>query len=408
MALTDAKIKAAKLENGKKVQKLADSEGLYLLLNKSGKYWRFKYRIAGKEKALSIGVYPQVTLKQARDARNKAKAKIKNGIDPSQAKQAEKRKQFNTIQATTFKGVAYEWIEKQAPTWATSTHKSTVARLERHILPFIGSLPIKEIEAIDVLSVARRIEEKGNIELAHRIKRMCGQVLRYAVATCRIKSDPSRDLQGALAPVVTKHRACIKDPKQAGQLMRAIQGFTGTHITACALRLSPYLFLRPGELRKLEWCFIDFEAMQIVIPAENMKMKQKHVVPLAKQAMVTLKDVQALTGQGKYVFHGARATSRPMSENTINACLQRLGYSTTHDHCAHGFRGMAATLLYELGYRSDLVERQLAHSERNQVKAAYNHAEYLDERKAMMQQWADYLDGLRDGATVVPIHRAKA
>ncbi len=408
MALTDAKIKAAKLENGKKVQKLADSEGLYLLLNKSGKYWRFKYRIAGKEKTLSIGVYPQVTLKQARDARNEAKEKIKNGIDPSQAKQAEKRKQFNDSQADTFKSVAYEWIEKQAPTWAASTHKSTVARLERHILPYLGTLPIREIEAIDVLSVARRVEAKGNIELAHRIKRMCGQILRYAVATCRIKSDPSRDLQGALAPVVTKHRACIKDPKQAGELMRAIQGFTGTHITACALRLSPYVFLRPKELRTLEWQFIDFEKEQITIPAENMKMKQKHIVPLSKQAIAILKDVQALTGQGKYVFHGARATSRPMSENTINACLQRLGYSTTHDHCAHGFRGMASTLLYELGYRSDLVERQLAHSERNQVKAAYNHAEHLDERKAMMQHWADYLDGLRDGAQVVPIRRGQA
>ena len=408
MALTDPKIKAAKLEVGKKQLKLADKDGLYLLINKSGKYWRYKYRFAGKEKTFSIGVYPHVTLKQARAKREEAKKLLEKNTDPNQVKQAAKRKQYNDSLADTFKGVAYEWIEKQAPSWAASTHKSTVARLERHILPYLGTLPIREIEAIDVLSVARRVEAKGNIELAHRIKRMCGQILRYAVATCRIKSDPSRDLQGALAPVVTKHRACIKDPKQAGELMRAIQGFTGTHITACALRLSPYVFLRPKELRTLEWQFIDFEKEQITIPAENMKMKQKHIVPLSKQAIAILKDVQALTGQGKYVFHGARATSRPMSENTINACLQRLGYSTTHDHCAHGFRGMASTLLYELGYRSDLVERQLAHSERNQVKAAYNHAEHLDERKAMMQQWADYLDGLRDGAQVVPIHRRQA
>jgi len=405
--LTDSRVKTAKLEDGKTMLKLPDGGGLYLLVNKSGKYWRFDYRFADKRKTFSIGVYPSISLKQARKELTKAKELLAQNIDPNQSKQAEKRKQFNNSQADTFKSVAYEWIEKQAPTWAASTHKSTVARLERHILPYLGTLPIREIEAIDVLSVARRVEEKGNIELAHRIKRMCGQILRYAVATCRIKSDPSRDLQGALAPVVTKHRACIKDPKQAGELMRAIQGFTGTHITACALRLSPYVFLRPKELRTLEWQFIDFEKEQITIPAENMKMKQKHIVPLAKQAVAILKDVQALTGQGKYVFHGARATSRPMSENTINACLQRLGYSTTHDHCAHGFRGMASTLLYELGYRSDLVERQLAHSERNQVKAAYNHAEHLDERKAMMQQWADYLDGLRDGAQIVPIYRAK-
>ncbi|MDX8384249.1 MAG: tyrosine-type recombinase/integrase [Ghiorsea sp.] len=405
MKLTDSRVKTAKLEQGTTKQKLSDIDGLYLLLNKSGKYWRYDYRFAGKRKTYAIGVYPSVSLKQARLELAKAKKLLAENIDPNQSKQAKKRKQYNDDQATTFKGVAYEWIKKQAPTWAPSTLKSTQSRLERHILPWLGSLPIKDIEAIDVLSVARRVEQKGNIELAHRIKRLCGQILRYAVATCRITSDPSRDLQGALAPVVTKHRACIKTPKQAGELMRSIQGFTGTHITACALRLSPYVFLRPAELRKLEWQFVDFEKARITIPAENMKMKSIHIVPLSFQAIAILKDVQALTGNGKYVFHGARATSRPMSENTINACLQRLGYSTTHDHCAHGFRGMASTLLYEQGYQGELIERQLAHSERNRVKAAYNHAEYLKERTAMMQAWANYLDAFRDGAEVIPIKR---
>jgi len=405
MNLTDIKAKAANLQEGKSQVKLSDSGGLYLLVNKSGKYWKLKYRYGGKEKTFSIGTYPAVSLKKARIERDQAKELLTQNIDPNQSKQSEKRKQYNNDQATTFKGVAYEWISKKAASWSPSTLKSTQSRLEHHVLPWLGSLPIADIEAIDVLSVARRVEEKGNIELAHRVKRLCGQILRYAVATTRIKSDPSRDLQGALTPVVTKHRACFKTPKQVGGLMRSIQGFTGTHIIACALRLSPYVFLRPGELRKLEWQFIDFEKQQINIPSENMKMKAPHIVPLSKQAIAILEDIKRLTGGGHYVFHGARATSRPMSENTINACLQRLGYSTTNDHCAHGFRGMASTLLYEQGFKSDVIERQLAHDERNKVKAAYNHAEHLPERIAMMQHYADYLDALRDGAEVIPIMR---
>ena len=406
--LTDPKVKAAKLADGKKVQKLADGEGLYLLLNKSGKYWRFKYRFGGKEKTLSIGVYPQVTLKQARKARKEAKRLLERHIDPSQAKQAAKQKQYEKIQADTFESVAMEWLEKYKVKWVDSTYKGHQVRLAKHILPWIGTLPIKEVKPFDVLSVCLRIEKKGHAELAHRVLNICSQVFRYGVASCRIESDPTRDLKGALSPTVTKNRASLTDPKEVGALMRAIQGFRGTHVVACALQLSPYVFLRPGELRKLEWQFIDFEKEQITIPAENMKMKQKHIVPLSKQAMAILKDVQALTGQGKYVFPSIRNPSRPMSENTINVSLQRLGYDTSNQHCAHGFRSTASTLLNELGYNPDYVESQLAHKVGNDVRGAYNHAQYLEQRKAMMQHWADYLDGLRDGAQVVPIRRGQA
>ncbi|MBL4775968.1 MAG: integrase arm-type DNA-binding domain-containing protein, partial [Mariprofundus sp.] len=303
MALTDAKVKNARPPEGKPRDKLTDAGGLYLLVNKSGKYWRLDYRFAGKRKTFAISVYPAVTLKQARKAREAAKELLANNIDPNQAKQSDKSKQFEESRAATFEGVAREWIGKQAPSWAASTHKSTVSRLEQHILPWLGSLPIKNIKAIDVLSVARRVEEKGNIELSHRVKRLCSQVLRYAVATCRIESDPSRDLQGALTPVVTKHRACFKSPKKVGELMRSIKGFQGTHIVACALRLSPYVFLRPGELRKLEWEFFDFEKDQINLPAESMKMKAPHIVPLSSQALAIIEDIKPLTGWGKYVFH---------------------------------------------------------------------------------------------------------
>jgi len=407
MALTDAKIKAAKLENGKKVQKLADSGGLYLLINKSGKYWRLKYRYGGKEKTLSIGTYPEIKLKKAREARDSAKKLLKKHIDPNQAKQNAKQKQFEKAKADTFESVAMEWLEKHKVKWVESTYKGHQVRLAKHILPWLGSLPIQDIKPFDVLSVCLKIEKKGHAELARRVLNICSQVFRYGVASCRVESDPTRDLKGALAPTVTKNRARLTDPKEVGALMRAIQGFNGTHVVACALQLSPYVFLRPGELRKLEWRFVDFEAAQIVIPSEYMKMKQKHIVPLAKQAVAILKDVQALTGQGKYVFPSIRNPSRPMSENTINVSLQRLGYDTSNQHCAHGFRGTASTLLNELGFNADYVESQLAHKVGNDVRGAYNHAQYLEQRKAMMQQWADYLDGLRDGATVVPIHRAQ-
>lgn len=408
MALTDAKVKAAKLEDGKKTQKLADSGGLYLLLNKSGKYWRLDYRYAEKRKTLAIGIYPTVSLKKARKAREAAKELISNNIDPNQDKKVKKRKAFAQAQSQTFAGIADEWLQKMAGQWVATTTKHKKADLANHVLPWLGSMKLTEIEPMDVLEVCQRIENNGHHEAAHRIKMLCSQIMRYGVATGRIKSDPTRDLQAALAPVVSTHRPCLKQPKEVGGLMRAIKEHQGTFTVHCALQLSPYLFLRPTELRTLEWQEIDFTEKTITIPAHKMKMKQAHIVPLSKQALSILEEIRPLTGDGKYVFPSARATSRPMSDGAINATLRRLGYDTKTEHCAHGFRGMASTLLHELGFNSDYIERQLAHKEGNAIKAAYNHARHLPERKAMMQQWANYLDSLRDGAQVVPIHRVKA
>lgn len=410
MALTDAKIKNAKLAQEKKQQKLADGGGLYLLINKSGKYWRLKYRFAGKEKTLSIGVYPQVSLRQARKAREAAKDQVRDGVDPNQVKQAKKRATLNQNMTMTFEGVANEWLAKKANEWQTITYKHKKAELANHIYPWLGSLKIDDIKPMDVLSVCQRVEDCGHFEQAHRIKMICGQVMRYGVVTGRITHDPTRDLNGALAPVVTKHRPCLKQPQEVGGLMRAIQAHKGTFIVLSALKLSPYVILRPSELRQLEWTFIDFEKKQIDIPEGTImktvgKIKPAHIVPLSEQALDILKEIKPLTGNGKYVFHGGRLVQRPMSDGAINAALRRLGYDTKKEHCAHGFRGTASTLLHELGFNSDFIERQLAHKEGNAIKAAYNHARHLTERKAMMQQWADYLDALRDGAKVIPIQR---
>lgn len=408
MLLKAEKVKTAKIPDGKTMLTLGDGGGLYLLVNKSGKYWRLDYRFADKRKTLAIGIYPKMSLKKARNAREAAKALIADNIDPNQDKQIKKRKAFSEAQSITFEGVANEWLGKKSGQWVATTLKHKKAELANHILPWLGSMKLDDIEAMDVLSVCQRIESSGHHESAHRAKMLISQIMRYGVATGRIKSDPTRDLHGALAPVVTTHRPCLKQPKEVGGLMRAIKEHKGTFIVHCALKLSPYVLLRPSELRYLEWQEINFEEKTITIPAHKMKMKQVHIVPLAKQALEILEEIKALTGQGKYVFHGARAISRPMSDGAINATLRRIGYDTKKEHCAHGFRGMASTLLHELGFNSDYIERQLAHKEGNAIKAAYNHARHLPERVVMMQQWANYLDGLRDGATIVPIHRVQA
>jgi len=408
MALTAAEVNAATIPEGKKQTKLADGGGLHLLITNAGKYWKLDYRFGGKRKTLSLGVYPQVTLKEARTKRHDARKLLENNIDPSQQKQADRRKAVAKTQSATFEGVSIEWMGKQSKKWVQTTITHTQAKLDRHILPWIGSLPIADIEAPDVLSVIQRVEKRGTIETAHRLKMICSQVFRYAVATGRAKSDPTRDLQGALAPVVTTHRAAITEPKAVGQLMRAIQSFEGTFVVQCALQLTPYLFVRPGELRHSEWSEIDFEKAEWRIPAEKMKMKVMHLVPLSKQAFAILKDLHPLTGGGKYLFPALGRSDRPMSENTINTALRRLGYDTKTEHCAHGFRGTASTLLHERGWESDVIERQLAHQEGNAIKGAYNHARHLPERKEMMQVYADYLDGLRDGAAIIPINSGKA
>lgn len=404
MLLSDAKIKAAKVPEGKKQVKLADGGGMYLLVSATGKYWRMDYRFGDKRKTLALGIYPTVTLKVARNKREDARKFLDQNIDPSQIKKKERRKAVADAHAATFEGVARELIAKNKTKWSEGYATSTQSRLERHVFPWLGSMKIADIEAPDVLALLQKVEKHGKIETAHRLKMLCSQVFRYAVATGRIKSDPIRDLKGALAPVVNIHRATITEPKRIGELLRAIEGFEGTLVVQCALRMTPYVFTRPGELRHAEWSEIDFDAAEWRIPAEKMKMRAAHIVPLSNQVISILKELQPLTGSGKYVFPSIRNIHRPMSENTINASLRRIGYDK-NEICAHGFRAMASTILHEQGWKSDVIERQLAHKEGNAIKGAYNHARHLPERKQMMQQWADYLDGLRDGAEVIPINR---
>jgi len=400
MALSDVKVKATRVSDGQ--IKLADGGGLYLLVKPAGKYWRMDYRFGGKRKTLSIGVYPSVALKEARAKRDEAKKLLEQNIDPSQNKRVERRKATATLHAASFEIVAQEWLAKKSSSWVETTIVNNRTKLDRHIFPWIGSIPITDIEAPDVLSVIQRVEKRGTIETAHRLRMLCSQIFRYAVATGRIKSDPTRDLQGALIPVVNAHRATITEPKKAGELLRAIQAFEGTFVVQCALQITPYVFVRPGELRHAEWSEVNLDAAEWRIPAEKMKMGVTHIVPLSKQVVEILHDLRPLTGRGKYVFPSIRNPSRPMSENTINVALRRLGYDKS-EMCAHGFRAMASTMLHEQGWKSDVIERQLAHKEGNAIKGAYNHARHLPERKQMMQHWADYLDGLQKGANVIPI-----
>lgn len=395
--LTDSAIRNAKPKD--KPYKLADGGGLYLLVTpKGGKWWRLDYRYNGKRKTLSMGVYPDVSLKSARDRRSEAKTQLADGIDPGEIRKATKASQSD---ANGFEAVAREWWGKREPTWSKTHSSRTILRLEKDVFPWIGARPIGEIEAPELLAVLRRIENRGALETAHRIHQSCGQIFRYAVATGRAQRDPSAALKGALPPTRQKHHASITDPKKIGELLRAVDGYEGTLITRCALQLAPLTFVRPGELRHAEWAEIDLDKAEWRIPGEKMKMRTVHIVPLSSQALKVLNEVKPLTGRGKYVFPGIRSNQRPMSENTVNTALRRLGY-TKEEMTGHGFRSMASTILNEQGWHRDAIERQLARAERNSVRAAYNYAEHLPERIKMMQWWADYLDKLKAGAEIVP------
>lgn len=377
--------------------KLFDGGGLYLLVNPNGsRWWRFKYRYLGKEKLLSLGTYPDVSLKDARDRRDQARKQLVSGIDPSEHRKAQKTALIATTE-NTFEAVAREWFAKNSPTWAAGHADKIIRRLERDVFPWLGGRPIADLTAPDLLAVLRRIESRGAIETAHRAQQNCSQVFRYSVATGRAQRDPTADLRGALTPVKERHHASITDPRRVGELMRVIDGYRGSFITKCALRLAPLFFVRPGELRKAEWAEFDLDGAEWRIPAERMKARVQHIVPLSTQAIAVLHELHGLTGEKTYVFPGVRTSGRPMSENTVNAALRRLGYSRD-EMTGHGFRSMASTLLNEQGWHRDAIERQLAHAERNNVRAAYNFAEHLPERRRMMQAWADYLDKLaRDG-----------
>jgi len=399
MALNDTKIRSIRLPE--KPVKLFDGDGLFLFVTLQGsKLWRLKYRHEGKEKLLSLGKYPEVGLAEARQKKEEARKLIAAGIDPGAVKKAQK--QAETEETETFEVIAREWHTKFSPTWAKTHTDGIMSRLERDIFPWIGKRPIAEIKAPELLTVIRRVESRGALESAHRVRTIAGQVFRYAVATGRAEHDPAADLKGALPPKKVKHHAAIIDPKEICALLRAIDGYTGHFVVKCALRIAPLVFVRPGELRHAEWSEIDFEEATWNIPANKMKMKDPHLVPLCRQAVEILKDLQPLTGTGRYVFPSARSFARPMSENAILAALRRMGYSK-EEMTGHGFRAMARTILDEvLQVRPDFIEHQLAHAVRDPNGRAYNRTAHLAERKRMMQMWADYLDGLKVGATVIP------
>jgi integrase len=404
MPLTDTAVRNAK--PGGKPFKLADEKGLYLLVNATGKYWRMNYRFTGKQKTLALGVYPAITLAKARERRDEARKLLAHDTDPSMVKAIQKQTRQQAA-ANSFEAVAREWHGKKQPGWAPATARRILRSLEKDMFPWVGSLPIKDITAPTLLATIRRVESRGALELAHRIREMAGQVFRYAVATGRAERDPSGDLRGALPPVRVRHHASVTDPGQIATLLRDIDGYSGSFITLCAMQLAPLVFVRPGELRHAEWSEFNLDSAEWRIPGHKMKMQDKHIVPLSQQAMEVLRAIQPLTGSGRYVFPSVRTTARPMSENTINAALRRLGYEK-NEMTGHGFRSMASTILHEQGWPHEAIERQLAHAERNAVSAAYNYAEHLPKRREMMQAWADYLEALKSGAKVTLINRKRA
>jgi integrase len=403
MPLTDVVIRNTKPSI--KPLRLFDGGGLYLEVAPSGgKWWRFKYRFAGKEKRLSLGVFPEVGLKDARLKRDSARRQLADGLDPSGQRQALKaslaEKASNSLEV-----IAREWIENKSSKWAESNIEKITRHLEINIFPYLGSKPITDISARELLAVLRKMESRDAIETEHRCLQYCGQIFRYAIATSRAERDTAADLRGALPSVKTKHHATITDPKKIGELLRVIDSYQGSPITKAALILAPLTFVRPGELRKAEWSEFDWDNKEWRIGSHRMKMREQHIVPLSKQAIVILEELKMLTGHSRHVFPGVRNHDRPMSENTVNAALRRMDYSKD-EICGHGFRAMAATLLNEQGWNRDAIERQLAHGERNKIRAAYNHAQYLPERRKMMQAWADYLDKLKTGAEIISLHRS--
>ena len=401
MPLTDTAIRNAKPKE--KQYKLSDEKGLYLLVKKAGKYFRLDYRFGGKRKTLALGVYPDVKLAEARGKRDSARKLIVNGVDPVQYKKEAKAMQNEEV-VNSFEVVAREWFTRKKHIWTEGHAKKIIRSLDLNIFPWLGQKEVASISAPELLTVLRRIEDRGALDTAHRVKQICGQIFRYAVATGRAERDSSADLRGALPPTKQKHMATITDPKKIGELLRVIDGYEGHLITRCALRLAPLVFVRPGELRHAEWEEVNFEQAEWKIPAEKMKMRATHIVPISDQAASILREIKPLTGHGRYVFPSLRSAERPMSNNTISAALRRMGYAK-EEMSGHGFRSMASTLLHEQGWPTDVIERQLAHAETNKVKAAYNHAQHLPERRRMMQSWADYLAQLKMNTNIASTGR---
>lgn len=422
--LTDTAIRKA--APGEKPRKMADGGGLYLELQPSGaKYWRLKYRFGGKEKRLSLGTYPAVTLAEARRRRDDAKALLASGTDPSAARQAAKAdkvqaEQVATLLASgeplpgTFEAVARDWLAVQRDGWAPSYHVKVEARLANHVFPYIGNLQAADVAPPDLLAVLRRVEARGTVESAGRVRETCSQVFRFAVAEGRITSNPARDLAGALKTHVTKHIPAITEPLRFGELLRCIDAYRGTPAVRAALQLAALVFLRPGsELREAKWVEFDLDAAVWLVPAERLKRRKAgklhgppHLVPLSRQAVAILQDLFPLTGRGEHVFPGVRHRNEPMSLNTLNAALDAMGFNGD-EHRAHGFRASARTMLHErLNYPPEVIEAQLAHSVPDALGRAYNRTQHADRRRDMLQAWADYCDRLRIGAQVLPLRTA--
>jgi integrase len=380
----------------RKAFKLSDEKGLFLLIQPQaegwGKWWRFKYRFGGKEKSLSLGTYPEVSLSQARERRDEFRKLIANNTDPGITRKIEKSGSLEN----SFSAVAKEFIEANRKRWSPSHLAHIEQCFERDIFPWLGDRPLKDLTALEVLTALRRIVDRGALETAARTKQFIGQAIRYGIATGRAERDVTADLRGALPSPVRGHFPAITEPKPLAQLLRDIDAYAGSFVVRTALQLQPLIFARPANLASAEWDEFDLDAAEWRIAADKMKMKDAHIVPLSKQAVVLLQDIQPLTGASRFVFasnQGKAGGDPHISRESIGAAIRRMGYQG--QHTAHGFRTTASTLLHEQGFHSDMIERQLAHAERNRVKAAYNRAQHLPERRKMMQTWADYLDCLK-------------
>ena len=413
MALTDTFVKQVKHTGKATGDKHSDGKSMYLLVKAAGKYWRLDYAHASKRKTLALGVYPDVSLAEARQGRDKARKLLAQGTDPSAAKR-EDQQATATAAANTFEAVAREFHALKAGSWSEGHATKWLRMNELYLFPHIGARPLSEIKAPALLAALRKVEKKGILSTAHDLQSMAGQVFRYGLQTGRCDGDPSAALKGALQTHIAKHFSAILDPVEAGAMLRAIDAYTGQPETVAALKLSALFFQRPGNIRAMEWAWVNFDTAMLTIPAKSMKSSKQektngkaHTVPLARQALDVLQSIKRLTGHGRYVFPGARSSERPMSDGTINAALRRLDYGND-EHVAHGFRAMARTMMAErlTGIPQDMVEAQLGHGKKGPLGSAYDRAEYLAQRHEMMQTWADYLDKLRTGAEVIQFKAA--
>ena len=386
--------------------RLAAGKGLYLQVMPNGaKYWRLKYRHLKKQpKMISLGVFPEVSLADARAERDRLRQLIATGIDPSTQRRVD-RLARELASENSLEVVARAWFAQKSSDWVPSYSRGVLSRLENNVFPWLGKIPISEVTPPQILTVMQRIHERGATETAHRTRNYLSEIFRFAIRQGLAERDPAADVVGAIPQAETTHFPTLTDPVQIGQLLRAIDGYHGTYVTRYALKLAPLVFTRPGEMRYAEWSEVDLSRAVWTVPGARLKMRkakkakaEPHIVPLSRQAVQLLRELHALTGAGRYLFPGERSALRPMSENTINAALHALGYKG--QIVTHGFRHMASTALNEAGWDEDAIERQLAHKDRNRVRGIYNKAQYLAERRKMMQAWADYLDRLRSGNVV--------